>query len=140
MNNCLSEFDWDESRLNHERLDLLQKHGDNRGNQDGFTVLDDLLTEKTGEDIPDVGTYFDHAEGDYVWGPDLGSSFYTNEKTGYPLDFRPYETDAETKIEFAEAIVRELEEEIGMPAETYLFDSWYTAADLIETIESYGKD
>jgi hypothetical protein len=88
LNNFLSEYNWDESRLNHERLDLLQKHGDNRWTQDRFVILDDSLTEKTGEDIPGVGTFFDHAEGDYVWGQDLVYSFYTDEKTGYPLAFR----------------------------------------------------
>ena len=142
LNNFLSEYDWDESRLNHERLELLQKHGDNRWKQDGYVVLDDSLTEKTGEDIPGVGTFFDHADGDYVWGQDLVYSFYTDEKTGYPLAFRLYEKgeETETKIELAQAIVGELEEEMGVSAETYLFDSWYTAADLVETIEAHGKD
>lgn len=37
MNNFLSEYNWDESALNHEPLELLQKHGDNRWNKDGLS-------------------------------------------------------------------------------------------------------
>lgn len=140
LNKFLSEYTWDESALNHDRLELLQKHGDNRWKKDGYIAIDDSLTEKTGEEIPAVGTFFAHAEGDYVCGQDLVYAFYTDEKTGYPLAFRLYEKDADTKIELAQAMVTELEAEIGVSAETFLFDSWYTAADLIESIEAYDKD
>lgn len=116
------------------------KHGDNRWKQDGYIVIDDSPTEKTGEEIPGIGRFYDHADGDYVWGQDLVYSFYTDDKTGYPLAFRLYEKDTETKIELAQQIVAELEAEIGVPAETYCFDSWYTAADLVASIESRGKD
>lgn len=37
-------------------------------------------------------------------------------------------------------IFHELEDEIGVPAETYLLDSWYKTADLVETIGSRGKN
>lgn len=38
-------------------------------------------------------------------------------------------------------MVTELEEEVGVPADTYLFDSWFAHnSDLPKQIESYGKD
>lgn len=84
----LAENNWEESRRNHERLELLQSHAENRWKQDGFVVIDDSLTEKTGDKIPNVRRFHGDAEGDYVWGQDLVYSFYTDEKTGYPLAFR----------------------------------------------------
>lgn len=76
------------------------------------------------------------------WGQDLVYSFYTDDKTGDHLAFRLYEKGVytDTWIELAQTIVTEIEEEIVVPAETYLFDSWYTVADLAESIVSRGKD
>jgi SRSO17 transposase len=51
-----------------------------------------------------------------------------------------YEKDAETKIELAKQLIEEAENAAEVPAETYLFDSWYCAQELIETVESHGKD
>ncbi|EMA48458.1 transposase ISHwa4, partial [Halococcus salifodinae DSM 8989] len=63
---------------------------------------------------------------------DLVYAFYTDDKTSYPLAFRQYEKaddedqdDEETKYDLAQEIVTELEEEVGVPADTYLFDSWF---------------
>lgn len=51
------------------------------------------------------------------------------------------EEDQETKYDLARDIVMELEEEVGVPADTYLMDAWFTHdSDLPDHIESYGKD
>jgi hypothetical protein len=70
-------------------------------------------------------------------------------ETSYPLAFRQYEkADNEdqddedgTKYDLSRKIVTELEEEVGVPADTYLFDSWFAHdSDLVKHVESYGKD
>ena len=140
LNKFLGEYDWDDEELNLERLEELQRHGETRWSRKGYVVIDDSFTEKTGEQIPNVGRFYDHAEGDYIWGQNLVYTFYTDHKTGYPVGFRLYEKGAETKIELAKELVQEAEEDADCPARTYLFDSWYCAQELIEEIESYGKD
>jgi SRSO17 transposase len=131
MNKFLGEYDWDDQQLNLDRLDELQRHNQTRWSKDGFVVIDDSFTEKTGDEIPNVGRFYDHAEGDYIWGQNLVYTFYTDDKTGYPLGFRLYEKDAETKIELAKQLIEEVEAAAEVPAEAYLFDSWYCAAGLI---------
>jgi hypothetical protein len=75
--------------------------------------------------------------------------FYTDDKTSYPLAFRQYEKaddedqddEDETKYDLSREIVTELEEEVGVPADTYLFDSWFAHdSDLVKHVGSYGKD
>ena len=142
VNKFLTEYDWDEDQVNHERIEELQKHGETRWSQDGYIILDDSVNHKTGKELPGVGKFYDHAEGDTVWGQNLVYAFYADKKTAYPLAFRLYDNDDDrTKYDLAQEIITELEEEVGVPADTYLMDSWFTHdSNLIEYIESYDKD
>ena len=147
LNKFLTEYDWDEQQFNHERLEALQKHGETRWSKDGYIILDDTITQKAGDFVPGVGHFYDHAEGDTVWGPDLIYTFYPDDKTAYPLTFRLYEKqdgddpDHNTTYDLARELVTELEDEVGVPADTYLFDSWFAHdSGLPEHIESSDKD
>ena len=142
VNKFLTEYDWDEDEVNHERLEELQKHGETRWSQDGYIIIDDSVNHKTGKELPGVGEFYDHAEGETVWGQNLVYAFYADEKTAYPLAFRLYDDDDDrTKYDLAREIIAELEDEIGVPADTYLMDSWFIHdSNLIEYIESYNKD
>ena len=66
LNKFLTEYDWDKERFNHERLEELQKHGETRWSRDGYIILDDTITEKAGDEVPGIGHFYDHAEGDTV--------------------------------------------------------------------------
>ncbi len=55
LNNFLTEYDWDEDRLNKERLELLQKADDTRWSSEGVVIINDTFTHKTDENIPSVG-------------------------------------------------------------------------------------
>jgi SRSO17 transposase len=139
LNKFLAEYDWDEQQLNHEWLEELQRYGETRWSQDGYIILDDTVNGKTGDSVPDVGRFYDHAEGNIVWGQNIVYAFYADDKIAYPLTFRLYED--ESKYDLAGEIVTELEEEVGVPADTYLFDSWFAHdSDLIGHLESYDKD
>lgn len=146
LNKFLTEYDWDEEQFNHERLKELQQHGETRWSQDGYIILDDTINEKTGDEVPGIGHFYDHAEGDTVQGQDIVYAFYADEKTAYPLKFRLYEQqdetneDHDTKYDLSREIVTELEEEVGVQ-DTYLFDSSFAhSSELSEHIESYGKN
>lgn len=149
LNKFITEYDWDEDQLNHERLEELQKHGETRWSQDGYIVIDDSVFQRTGKELPGAGEFYDHTEGEPVWGQNLVYSFYTDDKTSYPLVFRQYEKaddedqddENETKYDLARGMITELEEEVGVPADTYLLDSWFAHdSELIKHVESYGKD
>ena len=91
LNKFLTEYDWDKEQLNHERLEELQRHGETRWSQDGYVILDDTINQKSGDEVPGVGRFYDHAEGDTVWGQNIVYAFYADHKTAYPLIFRLYE-------------------------------------------------
>ena len=123
LNKFLTEYDWDEDQLDHEWLEELQKHSETRWSQDGHTVIDDSVFQRTGRELPGAGKFYDRTEGEPVWGQDVVHSFYTDDKTSYPLVFRQYEKaddedqdDAdETKYDLSREIVTELQEEAGVP-------------------------
>ena len=143
LNKFLTEYDWDEEQLNHERLEELQRRGETRWSQDGYAILNDTINQKTGDGVPGVGRFYGHAEGDTVWGQNVVYAFYADHKTAYPLTFRLYEDnkDDESKYDLAREVVTELEEEVGVRRYTYLFDSWFAHdSDLIGHLESYDKD
>jgi len=54
LNKFLTEYNWDEDRLNRERLALLQQTDDTKWSSDGVVIIDDTFTHKTGEKIPNV--------------------------------------------------------------------------------------
>jgi len=149
LNKFITEYNWDEDELNHERLEELQNHGETRWSKDGYIIIDDSVLQRTGKQLPGAGSFYDHSEGKPVWGQDLVYAFYVDHKTSYPLAFRQYEKaededqedEEATKYELAKEIITELEEEIGVPAATYLFDSWFAHdSGLINHVESYKKD
>ena len=67
LNKFLTEYDWDEDQLNHERLEELQQHGETRWSQDGYIVIDDSVFQRTGKELPGAGKFYDHTEGEPVW-------------------------------------------------------------------------
>ena len=68
LNTFLTEYDWDEQQFNHECLEELQKHGETRWSKDGYIIPDDMITEKAGDEVPVVGHFYNHTEGDTLWG------------------------------------------------------------------------
>ena len=52
LNKFLTEYDWDEKQLNHERSEELQKHAGTRQSQDGHIVIHDSGFERTGKEFP----------------------------------------------------------------------------------------
>jgi tagatose-1,6-bisphosphate aldolase len=46
LNKFLNQYDWDEDRLNRERLTALQRRNETRWSKDGVVVLDDSVTHK----------------------------------------------------------------------------------------------
>jgi len=139
LNKFLTEYDWDEDHLNKERLELLQQADDTRWSSEGVVIIDDTFTHKTGVKIPHAGKFYDHVSHSYIWGQNLIYALYADEKTTYPLGFRLYEKDDKRRVELAIELVDELIE-IGVPADTYLFDMLYCSEEFVTHLEGYGKE
>ncbi|WP_114579166.1 IS701 family transposase [Saliphagus sp. LR7] len=139
LNKFLTEYDWDEDQLNKERLALLQQANDTKWTSDGVVIIDDTFTHKTGEQIPNAGKFYDHTVPGYIWGQNLIYAIYADEKTTYPLAFRLYEKDAKRRVELALELVDECLE-IGVPADTYLFDMTYCSEEFVTQLEAAEKE
>ena len=110
-------------------------------------AIDDTLLPKRGKKTPGAGKLWDHASGRYVHAQCLVTSHYADQDRDYPVGLRQYfkhgSPKAErhgfrTKIEQAMELVDECEE-LGIPAENYVFDSWYLSRELAGHVEAYGK-
>jgi hypothetical protein len=67
LNKFLTEYNWNEEQLNHERLEELQNHGDTRWSKDGYIIIiDDSVLQRTGKFLPGAGSFYDHSEGESV--------------------------------------------------------------------------
>lgn len=139
LNNFLNDYDWDERRLNQERIDLLQAHDDTQMSKKGVVALDDTLNDKSGKQIPGADWFYDHNEGHTTWSQNLVFSLYADHKTSYPLDFRLVDKDGQSKIALAKELIDHAEA-AGVPAATYVYDAWFSSKEVNEHVESYDKD
>ena len=99
-------------------------------------IIDDSVLQRTGKFLPGAGLFYDHSEGEPVWGQDLVYALYTDHKTSYPLAFRQFEKD---ECEDQE----ETEKKKYDPARELIteLDSWFAHdSGLITRVESYSKD
>ncbi len=147
MNRFLTEYEWDEKKLNDERLVLLQSKQGTRWVGSGFVVIDDTLMEKIGKEMSGAGKLFDHCENRYVLAQNIVTSHYIDERTGYPINLRQYfKHDSEeakklgfkTKIQLACELIDDAER-LKTAASTYLFDAWFLCEETAKNVESYGK-
>lgn len=140
MNRLMTEYPWDTGKINMERLEELQKHNETRWSKYGIIIIDDTIMEKTGKDIPYVGKLYDHSEGRFVNGHCIVSTHYADDKTSYAIDYRLYVKKGndgfKTKIELARELVEQYR---FIPAQTVVWDTWYTCKEMVEHIEGMNK-
>jgi len=148
LNRFLTEYEWDAEELNLRRIKLLQDDPEMRWHNKGVVLIDDSLIEKTGKLIPGAGRLYDHNSNSFVHAQNIVTSHYADWRKHYPLHFRQYfkEDSKEaikhgfkTKIMLAMELVDEAEE-LEIPAETYVLDSWFLCRELADHIESYEKN
>lgn len=139
MNRFLNETTWD---INAQRVQELQKHNETRWSKHGIAIFDDTLIHKTGKHIPHVYKFYDHTEHRYVDAQCITTLHYADRKTNYALDYRLYvkkgEPGFKTKIVLAIELLKEAID-IGLPAPTIVFDSWYLCDEMVRFIESQER-
>lgn len=139
MNRFLTEYNWD---INTQRIMELQNHNETRWSKSGIAIFDDTLIHKTGKLIPHTYKFYDYSEKRFINAQCMVTLHYADRKTNYALDYRLYvkrgEPGFKTKIELAMELVKEAIS-IGLPANTFVFDSWYLCKELVKFIESLGR-
>jgi SRSO17 transposase len=145
LNRFLTWSVWEQEEVNATRLDGLKADGDLLG--EGWLVLDDTLTHKTGKSIEAVGILRDHCENRYVLAHNIVTAlFIKKDGACYPIDFRLYlkeeyckeqGTPFKTKIELAKELVEEAVS-FGLEIEAVLFDNWYASKEFIGFLQARG--
>ena len=149
LNRFMNDVDWDHEELNAARINWLQQFEDTRFRTDGIIALDDVLIEKTGKHIEDVGFMYDHAQKRSYLAHDLLFVNYVDPKSGkhYPLDFRRFKKEDQCNAEEVDfkkqtALFRELVgwcHENAIPG-TFVFDSHYSSNENLNYINSLKND
>lgn len=142
FNRFLTEVEWDEEKLNEERLKWLQKDSSTQYTDRGVIAIDNVLIDHDGKLIEDVGWLWDHAEQRNKLAHDyLIANYVCSGGKHYPLEFRRFrkETQCEetgekffnhTKL-FCQLIDWTCEREI--PGD-FTFDSYFTNAECLNHI------
>lgn len=131
----LNQHNLDSDRLNRQRLEALQNQRETQWSADGVVVIGDTVSHAN-EDIHD--TFYDYADDGYIWDQNFVFTQYADDTTTYPLVFRRYNTNNDTKPELATDLIDETRR-VGVPANTYLFDKRYCDRKLVDHVESYDK-
>ncbi len=148
INRFLTEYVWSPEKLNKQRLETLQDDPKMRWYSKGVIVLDDTLVEKSGKKIPGAGKLYNHAENRFVHAQCIVTSHYADWRKHYPISFRQYykegskeaqEYGFKTKIQLAMELIDDAEER-DVAAKTYVADSWFLCKEVVDHIESYGKN
>jgi uncharacterized protein YndB with AHSA1/START domain len=142
LNRWLTQVEWDVTRLNERRLELLQRDSSTRYTPHGTIPLDNTLIDHDGKLIEDVGWFWDHADKRHLIAHDyLIINYVCSSGKHYPLEFRRFrkrETcDAEgTAFANHTDLACELIDWVvahDIPG-VFTFDSYFTHAELLNHI------
>jgi len=149
LNRFMNDVDWDHEELNAARINWLQQFEDTKFHPNGIIALDDVLLEKTGKQIEDVGYMYDHSQKRTYLAHDLLFANYVDPKSRkhYPLDFRRFKKEDQCESEEVDfkkqtELFRELVgwcHENGIPG-TFVFDSHYSSNEDLNTINSLKNE
>jgi len=139
LNRFLTEVDWDHEAVNQARIDWLQQFEDTKFHERGVIAIDDVLLDKSGKFIKDVGKFWDHSEQRYKHAQDLIIANYVHpeSKKHYALDFKRFKKADQcewTGEEFKKMTALTIELIDWCQAKgvlgTFTFDSFYTCSEI----------
>lgn len=151
VNRFLTETDWQKSEMESVRVERLKRHPILRPGKRGVIAIDEVLLEKTGEQMEGVGWLYDHCQDKDILCHCVVSSSYNKLGESYPLYLRPYfkqevcESEAgqalglefHTKPEIARGVIEQILSE-GI-AGVFAFDNVYLEQQVIDPIEQAGR-
>jgi SRSO17 transposase len=131
----LSESDWDERKVQAERLTLLREDATTAPNARGVLVIDETGDRKDGHKTAHVGRQYLGNLGKIDNGVVSVSSLWADEQVYYPLEIEPYTPESyfakgrndpgfRTKLKIALQLVQQAIQE-GWPFRAVVADSFY---------------
>lgn len=152
LHHFVAESPWDVNDVLEQTVSVIKAlPSDRTFTEDGFLIIDDTLIEKFGKAMEGVGKLYDHSQARYLeYAHCLVGLIYANHKElRYPLKFELYRKKEdctpesglvfETKIVIAKEMIQ-WAVSMGIPFQTVVFDSWFFTEDLVQYVESLGKD
>lgn len=141
LNRFITQSDWDKYEMNRTKIGII-----NEVEKDGVVILDDYIVEKSGKEMFGTDWHRDHVENKNVWGQQIADCVYSGNGI-YPLlstvyireNSRWLDDNFRTKIQIQMDHLTELTE-MGLQFSVVLGDIWYCSKDIIQHIESLGKD
>jgi SRSO17 transposase len=146
LNRFVTESDWEAEAVEAERIHRFQEHPVLKPGKAGVIGIDDVLLEKSGEQMEGVGVLKDHSTGQYVLAHCLVTSSYYKGNWCYPLYHAPYFKESvcqqegwefQSKVTLAKEIAGKIIAE-GI-AGVFAFDAWYLCQDLVGFLEEKGR-
>jgi hypothetical protein len=132
LNRFVTESNWDAEAVEAKRIRCFKEHPVLKPGTAGVIGIDDVLLEKSGEQMAGVGVLKDHSSGEYVLAHCLVTSSYDKGNWCYPLYHAPYFKEAvcqregwefQSKVTLAKEMAgRGVAEGI---AGVFAFDAWY---------------
>jgi DDE superfamily endonuclease len=148
LNRSLTEVEWDVTALNQRRLDLLQQDVTTRYTKHGVIAIDNTLIDHDGKLIADVGWFWDHADQRHLIAHDyLIANYVCASLKHYPLEFRRFRKKERcaaegTPFKNHTVLCKELVDWVvaqAIPGD-FTFDSYFTNADILNHIDSKGRN
>lgn len=142
LNRWLTQVEWDVTRLNERRLELLQRDRSTRYTPYGTIPLDNTLIDHDGKLIEDVGWFWDHADKRHLIAHDyLIINYVASSGKHYPLEFRRFrkretcEAEGTAFANHTELACQLIDWVIGqhIPG-VFTFDSYFTNAEVLNHI------
>jgi hypothetical protein len=103
----------------------------------GYLVLDDTTWQRWTKKAEAVSYVWDSTLGKVVFGMSVVLLIWTDGKRKVPLGIRVWRKGTKSKVELAAELLRQAHSRELNP-EFVLFDSWYSAAALLELIDGFG--
>lgn len=142
LNYFINDADWDEAKLNEERLHIIEHDVRTQTRDDGALIIDDSGVKKYGKKTD--GVYYQHygAEGINTDCKVVVTSHYADGTKDFPVDAEAYYKDEatprESKLDLACSLI-ERSVERGMCFSWVSFDRWFCTSQVIEKVEKHNK-
>ena len=145
LNRWITQVPWDEMRLNEQRLDWLQERRSTRYSERGVIAIDNTLIGHSGEQIEDVGWFWDHAEKRHKIAHDyVIANYVCTSGKYYPLEFRRFrkrEGETDPSFKSHSVLFKELVDWVvfhHIPGD-FAFDNYFSNIECVEHIHNHGR-
>lgn len=105
LNRFLTQYEYDELKLNEQRLDLLQQQPASsvkaEGRFKGCITLDDTLLHHRGHHFDQIAMLYDPVSKQYGYAHDLVNLYYSDDQTDYPVYYQLWQPVDVIKLEQA---------------------------------------